>query len=209
MSKDEQGPVTPFRRWACCGPDFDAWVHGDEVEASNLRRLFEKHGEIRVRYAALLMEGLKLDDLPVAERMACLKTAVKEKWQAPCTLREHARFWKDGSTELPIPWLDRYLDRPTQAMAGLITSVSNLTLCVAGKIPLAALKTEFAQLTQGTTALEQPVDLSLLEGKYVPQPDFRGDSVQCWLSYLRCGGSDPLLGKAHAKYRPDQHHPTY
>ena len=199
---------TDYQRWACCGPDFTDWVRRGVIEQpAALRTLFQQLGEIRVRYAGLLIEGLGLAGQEGITET--LMAACRDRWMAPTSLRSLSGVLSGQQAFPEIPWVDRYVRNVRPGMARIISGAAEMACYLSPAESVLAAHIEGTPQDNERTELAGLVDEDILSRQYRLHPDFRGETALCWLSYLRDGAQDPLLGKSHARYRPDLHHHGY
>lgn len=182
-------------RWANCGPEFN------RHEKAQLADRIQKYGEIRVRYAAILIGGIRSFDLQDDEmvRMESIDRALSGGWLTDRTQALLESYYREYSPDsIPIPWLLRYGVAPAHVQH--IETLSQRQSFVDGIPDDASCKS-----------------LGLIVDKVRPyidsaerlQPDFRAENVVLWLGYLIEGHKDPRLKAAFARHRPDLNLPDY
>lgn len=193
--------AAPALRWRGFGPDW-AKLKRLFARADDLERLRQRYGEIRVRYAAILLDGM---DCLEGNSGPLLERAVEAPWLAPTTVELVARvFSSEGVRFADIPWLQDYLPDATPRQRGLLVELASCSLLGPPVEPFV----EVGRAAVPPLVLDEDVQSLNARGatrlQYHLYEDFDGLSVLLWLSFLVDGGKDPWLKRAH-----DQSPPRY
>ncbi|MFO0578973.1 MAG: hypothetical protein U1A78_33635 [Polyangia bacterium] len=197
--------IQSIRTWSCwadCGPAFDSWPDAPQ-HRGELFKLFEEFGELRVRYAGLVVEQMAGSDLLY---FSSLREAIVRRWLAPCAIttliEATACEWQ---RMVPCPWFDDYLEA--------LGCTEEQTRIVRDRVLQAGFRPRRFSV-EAPDVKHSGLNVEAIfspPAPHDPDPtqrflrgDLQGDVLVAWTSYLFHGNEDPSLGPAWQRYQPNR-----